>query len=101
MSNRKVPLPELLRPLFWDTDFDHLRIPDHKQYIIERVLEYGDDEAVRWLWHTFGPSAIADVVRRSRAISPNTANLWALVLSIPREDIRCFSRHFRTTSKSF
>ncbi len=101
MNDVDVPLPEFLRPLFWDTDFDRLRLPGYEQYVIERVLEYGNDEAIRWLWHTIGPSAIADVVRRSRAISPNTANLWALVLDIPREEIRCFSRHFRTTSKSF
>jgi len=95
------PLPEFLRPLFWDTDFDRLRVPGHERYIIERVLEYGDDAAVHWLWHTFGADAIADAVRRSRTISRSTANLWSLLLDIPREEIRCFSKRFRITSRAF
>jgi hypothetical protein len=94
-------LPEFLRPLFWDVDFDQLRIPGHERYIIERILELGDDAAVRWMWRTFGPEAIAETVRRSRAISPNTANLWACFLGIPRRRIRCFSRRFRITSGIF
>ncbi|MFN3763486.1 MAG: DUF6922 domain-containing protein, partial [Anaerolineae bacterium] len=35
-------LPEFLRPLFWDVNFDRLRIPGHERYIIERILELGD-----------------------------------------------------------
>jgi hypothetical protein len=89
------PLPTFLRPLFWEIDFDRLRVPGHERYIIERVLEYGDDQAIRWLCRTFEPDAIADVVRRSRKISPNTATLWALVLDIPREQIVCLSKHYR------
>lgn len=94
-------LPEFLRPLFWDVDFDQLRIPGHERYIIERILELGDDVAVRWAWCTFGPEAITQTVRRSRAISPNTASLWALILGIPRRSIRCFSRRFQITSSPF
>ncbi len=100
-SSEEGRLPEFLRPLFWEVDFDRLRIPGHERYIIERILELGDDAAVRWAWHTFGPEAIAQTVRRSRAISPNTANLWAHILGIPRRSIRCFSKRFRITSRVF
>jgi len=95
------PLPEFLRFLFWDTDFDYLRVPGHERYIIERVLEYGDDSAIGWLWHTFGPAAITDVVQRSRKLSRNTATLWALVLGIPKDRIACLSRPYQLTPKAF
>lgn len=84
-------LPDLLKPYFWEIDFSRLRLPERQTYVIERVLEYGDDQAIRWLKETFSPETIADVVRHSRRISKNTANLWALVLDIPKEQIRCFS----------
>ncbi len=100
-SSEGERLPEFLRPLFWDTDFDRLRIPGHERYIIERILELGDDRAIRWVWRTFGPEEIARTVRRSRVISPNTASLWALLLGIPRRSIRCFSKPFRITSEVF
>ncbi len=99
--NAEAPLPEFLRPLFWEVDFDRLRVRGHERYLIERVLEYGDDRAIRWLQHTFSPTTVADVVRHSRKISRNTATLWALVFDIPREQIRCLSKHFRLTPKVF
>ncbi|MGB0388376.1 MAG: DUF6922 domain-containing protein [Ardenticatenaceae bacterium] len=81
-------LPDFLRPYFWDVDLASVRLPKHEVYVIERVLEYGDDQAIRWL-NRFSPDTITNVVRRSRRISRNTANLWALVLNIPKEQIRC------------
>jgi hypothetical protein len=96
-SSTASSFPEFLRPLFWEVDFDRLHVLGRERYIIERVLEYGDDPAIRWLWRTFGPASIASVVRRSRKISHNTANLWALVLDIPREQIRCLSKRFQAT----
>ena len=101
MTDQSAPLPEFLRPLFWEVDFDQLRVRGHERYIIERVLEYGDDQAIRGLYHTFGPYAIADVVRRSRKISRNTATLWALVLGIPREQVQCLSKRYRLTPGIF
>jgi len=84
-------LPDFPKPYFWEIDFTQLRLPRRQTYVIERVLEYGDDQAIRWLKATFSPETIAGVVRHSRRISKNTANLWALVLDIPKEQIRCFS----------
>lgn len=97
----KAPLPDFLRRFFWDTDFGQLRVSEHRLYVIERILEVGDDQAIRWLSRTYGVSAIADVVRRSRKISRNTANLWALVLDIPREQVTCLSKRFRVTPEAF
>jgi hypothetical protein len=84
-------LPAFLKRYFWEVDFDTVRLPKHEVYVIERVLEYGDDRAIHWLKKSFSPEAVAAVVRRSRVISRRTANLWALLLGIPREEIRCFS----------
>jgi hypothetical protein len=84
-------LPEFLKPYFWETDFASLRLPEQQFYVIERILEYGDDKTIRWLKATFVPETIAAVVRDSRRITRNTANFWALMLDIPKERIRCFS----------
>ena len=100
-SDEEAPLPEFLRPLFWEVDFDRLRLSGHERYIIERVLEYGDDPAIRWLRRTFSAETIADVVRRSRKLSRNTATLWALVLDIPKDQIQCLSKPYRLTPDAF
>jgi hypothetical protein len=88
----KRRLPGFLRRYFWETDLARLDLQQHQFYLVERVIEYGDDRAIRWLRQNYTPAQIAAVVRDSRAISPNTANLWALILNIPRGRIRCFSK---------
>ncbi len=40
-SSEEGTMPEFLRPLFWDVDFDRLRIPGRERYIIERILDWG------------------------------------------------------------
>ncbi|MBI3913339.1 MAG: hypothetical protein HY327_04030 [Chloroflexi bacterium] len=85
-------LPTFLKPYFWETDLARISRRRHASYIIERVIEYGDDRAIRWLRQNYAPAQIARVVRMSRTISPNTANLWALMFKIPRGKITCFSK---------
>ncbi len=91
-EERRKSLPDFLKPYFWETDLARINRQRHESYIIERVIEYGDDRAIHWLKANFTPAQIARVVRASRAISPNTANLWALILKIPRGKIECFSK---------
>lgn len=92
MNSKSSPtLPPFLKRFFWEVDFENIELPRHQTYVIERLLEYGNDDAIRWVKKTFPPETIARVVRKSRAISRRTANLWALVFGIPREEIRCFS----------
>ena len=85
-------LPEFLRPYFWEVDFERLDLAQRKTYILERILEYGDDQAIRWLLGNCNEDEIGDVVRASRALSANTGHLWALVLKIPLEEITCISK---------
>jgi hypothetical protein len=89
---RSSVLPEGLKPLFWEVDFSSIAIEGHETYIIERILELGNDAAISWLLKSFPKSLIAQVVRESRRISRNTATLWALVLDIPRENIQCLTK---------
>jgi len=84
-------LPKFLKPYFWESDLSQVGPRRHEFCIIERLIEHGDDRAIRWLRRNYTSAQIARVVKASRAISPNTANLWALLLDIPRGDIRCFS----------
>ena len=90
-TTSETELPAWLARFFWDTDPAGLRLPEHEHYCIERLLEFGDDAAIGWLQRTFRTERIAAVVRQSRAISRRTANLWGLVLGIPRSEMRCFS----------
>lgn len=68
------------RDLFWDTDSDRIDLQKNKEYIIERVVELGDDKAVRWLFANYPRSEIKKVLARSRRISRKSSHYWSLIL---------------------
>jgi hypothetical protein len=76
-------IPGNLQPLFWDTNLDTFTPEDHPDYTIFRVLELGDERAVRWLRNTFPESEIRRVLSSERRLSEKSANFWALVYGIP------------------
>ncbi len=94
-SSEGERLPEFLRPLFWDTDFDRLRIPGHERYIIERILELGDAPDVRWMFQHFPRKQIVRTLKTTRALSQKSARFWAFILEVPPEEVRCLSESFR------
>ncbi|RIK82762.1 MAG: hypothetical protein DCC67_06760 [Planctomycetota bacterium] len=49
------PLPEALRPPFWDHSFDELDWAAHGDFIIGRILAAGDWNAVQGLRGRVGP----------------------------------------------
>jgi hypothetical protein len=101
MKETPARLPESMRTLFWDVEFASIDPEHHESFIIERALEYGDDDAIRWIVRELPGRAIADTVRSSRSLSRNTGRLWSLVLGIPEGGILCLSTRSRMTPKAF
>ena len=67
-----------LRPsLFWDVDPATIDLEKNARYVIERVLDYGNDEEVRWMWDMYPREQIREVVTHSRALQPQTRALWS------------------------
>ena len=83
----KYVIPQHLCVFFWDIDTDAFDPASYPEYTIARVLEYGDDKAVRWLRETFSENQIKQVVRIERRLSRRSANFWALVYSIPKHEV--------------
>lgn len=69
-----------LRALLWDTDWSKVDPEKHKKFIIERILELGDQNAVDWLFSTYSNQEIERVLKASRNISIKSANYWSIVL---------------------
>ncbi len=79
-------VPPNRHSLFWDVNigsFDPLAYPE---YTIFRVLEHGDEHAVKWLRENFPETKIKDVLRAERRLSRRSANFWALVYQVPAEE---------------
>lgn len=80
-------IPNHVRPLFWDVDADHLDPRSYPRYTIARILEWGDERAYSWLKDIFTEEEIKDVVLRERRLTRKSANYWALVYGLPRDEV--------------
>lgn len=70
--------------LFWDVDVKMIDKKRHARYVIERVLEFGNDDEVRWLFRSYSRKTLQNALRRSRgALHDKTKKLWSRVLERP------------------
>ncbi len=67
--------------LFWDTDPKKIDPQKHARYIIERILELGEDQEVRWMWNFYDKSLLKNTIEKSRSLKPETKNLWSNLLA--------------------
>jgi hypothetical protein len=65
--------------LFWDVDPKTIDPEKHAKYIIERILDFGNDEEVTWMWHTYPKTLIRDITENSRVLQEPTRALWRLL----------------------
>lgn len=74
-------LPEDLNKYFWDVSFDELSFEKYPRFIAERIMNYGDLKAIKWLLSVSGTELIRAVVKTSRNLNPKTKNFWQIKLS--------------------
>ena len=88
-----MQMPQDMTHLFWDADKDLLDVETHRRYIIERILELGGKEELRWAFRTYGEGEILRVVRESRRLSRRTARCWQNFFGLDEGDMRCFGTY--------
>ncbi len=66
--------------LFWDVDPKTIDPEKNAVYVIERILDFGNDEEVRWMWNYYDHALLKQVVHTSRVLFPATRSLWTLLL---------------------
>lgn len=94
-------IPRFLHSYLWDTDINSLSMTKHFAYIIERILEYGDHNAVTWLNKNYSTEQITDILKKSKKISPKTGALMALLYNIPKDQLQCFQKPFTQKQNRF
>ena len=67
--------------LFWDIDASKLDPDKHPEYVIERILDFGHDDEVRWMWEYYDHALIKKIAQSSRVLDPQTRSLWTLLTS--------------------
>ncbi|MEW6102709.1 MAG: hypothetical protein AB1630_02635 [bacterium] len=86
-----------LKRYFWDVEIKELK--DFPIFVMERLLEYGDRNAISYLLSNFSKERIKKVVKETRRISRKSANFWAFYLNIPKKEVKCLKRSFQRNNR--
>lgn len=74
-----MPLPKFLQPYFWDVNFQELELKKYSQFILTRILNYGDEKAIKWAKKQFSKNEIKKVITSSRSLDRKSFNFWSLI----------------------
>jgi len=88
-------LPQFLKKYFWDVNFSKLNEEIYTSFIVERILEEGDEKATRWMRDNFDLEQIKNVLYNSKNLSPKSANYWQLIFNLKRDKILCLRKSFQ------
>lgn len=83
----KTVLPQAVIATLWSYDTTKMDIEKNKERIITNVLNYGTDEANRWLFATYPRADIEEVTMHPRPGEWNkkSLNFWSALFSITPE----------------
>lgn len=92
-------MTKLLKKIFWETNIDNIDIKKNSNQVIERILELGDAEHVKWLQQNYSQDEVKEVLKNSRNLTRRSANFWADYFQIPKNKIKCLIRQLQKTQK--
>ncbi len=74
-------LPQEFQRYFWDVSFDELTVEKYPGFIAERILNYGDLNAIKWLLSWADKRFIRSLIENDRNLNAKTKNYWQMMLS--------------------
>lgn len=86
--------------LFWDTNPKKIDTKKNAQYIIERILKFGDFDDYYWMRSMYSTNEIKNVILQERSdIDPKSINFWCHNFNI--EESLCTKKLLAKTQELF
>jgi len=92
-------MTKLLKKLFWETNADNINLKKNANQVIEKILELGDIEHVKWMQQNYPQDQVTKVLISSRNLSRRSANFWADYFKVPKNRIKCLIKQLQKTQK--
>ena len=86
----KGTIPSWMKHYFWDTDINTLDLDKNRVFIIERLLNVGNEKTLSWVFENYSINSVRDAVQTSRGLSLKTARCWQNYFNLKEEEMRCF-----------
>lgn len=81
----KFQQPRFLRPFFWDVHLSSLSPVHHRDFILGRLLEFGNQAAVSWMFQVYSRREVVQFLanRGADILSRRAWRFWTVVLKAP------------------
>lgn len=102
MTKKSIPnkLPKYLYRYFWDVDPKTVNPRKYSKYVINRLLNEGGPEAVRWVQRNFPKEIIIETLKTRRDFRLRIATYWAAFYNIDEREVKCLQEPYRTLRKT-
>jgi hypothetical protein len=89
LIRRKARIPKHVRDLFWEYPKTALSWSDDAELVIQRVLESGQWDSVKWLLATTGYAWLKNwmLQHRGAGLDPKRLRFWQLALNLPEATV--------------
>ncbi len=78
-KNKLDTIPERFKKYFWDCDFENLGMQKYAFFIIERILNFGNVDSIKWLLSNTDRKMLMEVIEKSRNLNKKTRNYWRII----------------------
>ncbi len=84
MNDHAASIPLSLSPYFQEYDLAAIKVHKDANLIIQRTLEYGNWDEMRWLFRTYSRQRVQRFLREhgERLLKPVTFNYWRKLLHV-------------------
>jgi hypothetical protein len=72
-------LPESFRKYFWDCNFNELSLKQYPKFVLERILNYGTLEDIKWIKKQVDENYFHQIATQSRRLDNKTLNYWRII----------------------
>ncbi len=74
----EIIIPREFKKYFWDVDFDELNFQKHRNYILERMLNFGAFDSFNWIFRTFNNNEVENLLDKKGkySLSRNSFLFW-------------------------
>lgn len=77
--------------LFWDTPVENIDWYDHRAFIVERVMGYGEMKDWEIVKEMYSKEEMREIAIGLRVLDDFSISFLSLVLDLPKENFRCYT----------
>ena len=78
--------------LFWDVNIEKLDLKKDSDFIIERILSYGNEHDVNIMFTLYKKRKIKKVIRQLDYLNENSLGYFCFLLNMNKRRLKCYGK---------